>query len=166
MIQTLVIGIAGIVCAVIGASAMWYVQTILRKEKFKESVYREQLAAYKEIAELGFKVWYGCLHLALDHEKMKDLAADARRFQECLDKHRLFILGSINAEAIHFTYIVTKVSSDLMGLPKQEIKDLLLEESRTRQVEKSYYRLVNEMRKDLCIEAITKDIHKTFEFGL
>lgn len=165
MIQVLITAGVALLCAAIASAVTVYVQTVLRKEKYKELVYKERLTAYKEIAEIGFKVWYGCLHLAVDHQKLKDLAADARRFQECLDKHRLFILGRINDEAIKFTAEVTLVSCSLMKLPEQNIEDLTLDEHCTHQVERAYYRLVNEMRKDLCIEAITKSIHKTFELG-
>lgn len=164
--QVIVSGLAVVLSAMIGAVVMFYVNTILRKEKFKEIIYKERLSAYKEIAELGFKVWYRCLQLSLDYEKMKDLTADTARLEESADKNYLLLSGCVNNELGKFMSIVTDTCVILRELPKQEIGDIVKKEHPTRTVESGFYRIVNQMRKELGIETLSEDTIKTFQFGI
>jgi hypothetical protein len=77
-----------------------HIQLRLRKEKFKEFVYREKLAAYKEIAECLWKIVRLYVAIFEDKNKCEEMREEFFRLNDGIDKNILFVSDVIIAAPV------------------------------------------------------------------
>lgn len=172
MNSIVIAGVFTLIGAAIAAGAMWFVQMDLRKEKFKEIIYKEKLAVYQQLSE-----WTGMMEMNIvrtlwgsDDSPFEPLDADIKK-KELVQKNAQFsdLLGSslvISASVkekmmnVQLTYI--KLASEIAeclsgkGLPDAGIDGII-------PFKKSCLDAGNRMRKELHIEAIDDSILGTFK---
>jgi len=155
--------LAGILLGILGTV---YVQFVLRKEKFKEILYREQLAAYKEIAERMWDVSNGFYRFSEDAEQMKELHEDTERLTAAIDKNILCISSVVYKRVSMFRDDTTKAMMEYITSPG--IQDLVkggVQANRLTSNGKHFLVAFNTIRNELCIDALSEDILKTINFG-
>ncbi len=171
MSDLLTAGLFTVAGACIGAFAMWIVQMKLRKEKFKEIIYKKKFAVYQHIAEgmdvmatilAGRIPWdkNPALKVVYGPEEQEELRKKNAKLGELLGGSLLVSaqakkeVNNLRAMFIEFVQILVKY--DLNEVSRE---DVLAE---VPVFNKKYLAAINTMRKELHIEAIQEAIFKTF----
>jgi hypothetical protein len=139
-----------------------YGHFVLRKEKFKELLYRERFFAYKEIAEIGFITHTSHLHALTDHKKIEQFAKNSLRLNESLYKFSLFISPSVGRKMNKFRLEMLSRMEDFLGSEK-ELQEFFLKDSYAKTLDERWMAVINEMRKELGIDVLTESLTKTYK---
>ncbi|OPY02558.1 MAG: hypothetical protein A4E60_00967 [Syntrophorhabdus sp. PtaB.Bin047] len=144
----------------------------LREEKFKEAVYENKLAFYKELAVAVHRTALASAEFSLRRCKPslkqldpyaipKDLGEEAKKLVD-LAGGGLFIAEPVNVKIQEFWLESQKSFFEYMADPKKVLTLDQFSET-VAAVEKKYLEAINAMRKDLQVSAIESSILKMFQ---
>jgi len=155
-------GFFTLVGAVIGSAVAIYVQLRLRKEKFKEVFYAKLFTAYQEVAEILWVIFYASVGTMFEYEgKCEKIAKEFSRLNDCLDKNKLFVSDAVTNHIEKFRLEVTSVFIEAAQKGKRP-EDKLLSKAQAKLIEERYAAVFYNMRKELGVEKLAKDLMKTF----
>jgi hypothetical protein len=169
MSSVVIAGLFGIIGAVIGAAVMWFIQMELRKEKFKEIIYKEKLTVYQQLSEWVNMMVMTVLRNWVDDSPFEGLDAGVKK-KELEEKNAKFsdLFGSsllISASVreklkdvqVAYIKLAPVVSKHLGAHSLQDPPETIII------FDKKCLDAVNSMRKELHIEAIDDSILGTFK---
>jgi len=169
MNSIVIAGVFTLIGAVIAAGAMWFVQMDLRKEKFKEIIYKEKLAVYQQLSE-----WVGMMVMTvlrnwMDDPPLKGLDAGVKK-KELEEKNTKF--SNLFGSSLVISASVRKKLKDVQ-IAYIELAPEISKHRACRGLKdppetiiifnKNCLDAVNRMRKELYIEAIDDSILGTFK---
>ncbi|OPY13522.1 MAG: hypothetical protein A4E74_02541 [Syntrophus sp. PtaB.Bin075] len=179
MTQNVVTGLFTLLGVILGILGTLLTQLFLRKEKFKEVLYKECLVAYKEAAE-------GCRKLLMKTGTIIDIARNAQgappdeshlvaeltefaslvdQLRNCLWRHGAVMSDDVLQKAHCFIFKavdVRDIVAHRMESPfETEFRTDLIKEDVLLGCKTS----LDAMRKELCVDELSKDTMKTAYFG-
>ena len=162
MIPGEVIALYSLLGVLLGGLLSVHVQLSLRKERDKEVVYKERIAAYKEIAECFWKIRILYAAVFNDKNKCKEVREEFLRLNDAIDQNILFVSDVIRKQLVKFRAEVTvgvlKIVQDDLGL-----KELIKSNPGDRLVEERCRAMINEMRRELGVDVLSKDMLESFK---
>lgn len=160
MDNVFITGLFGLFCALIGVGGGFAINLVLRKEKFKEIVYKEQLLVHKEIAEARGKILTLFSESLKDRKKVDELAAEAVRVGDIFRRHSLLVSDEVRKSTGDF--VMAAVDPFIVRKKDKEVIDDSKAESVI--VYEKYHAATNVAREELGIEPLSESIAKTFKF--
>ena len=167
MIQVLIAGIFLIIGAAIGALAMFYVQMVLRKEKFKEIIYKDLLSTYEELASNCRNLYIAYLDVLKQPQGLDQLAKLHAKAVQLGDILGGSVVVASDAVYAHVGKMISNALDPIERDPSVGDDPLkAFELVRNQNVGFEYAVVLNKMREELGIELISQDIIKTVEFAI
>jgi gas vesicle protein len=157
MIGVLIAGVFTIIGGVIG----FIVQLLLRKEKFKEIIYKEKLAASIELSKRLWHFKTTALEVIVSKVEMEKLEEEAPDIREFIWGKGFLISESVSEKADKF--VVDTVFS--VSCLKAEVELAATSREVFSLVQDKYRKVSNALRQDLHADLISEDIYKTLKFG-
>lgn len=164
-------GVFGILGSLVGAAATWIIQMQLRREKFKEIIYKEKLVSYQGIAQgmeaiktvlapwLANRIYPG-FEVVNSQEKQAELSKKEAQFRDLVGcslvvspeaKKKLMNFGKA------FIELFSVLFKEITGEVSPSVVDATIEV-----FDQNYADAFNTMRKELLIKPINKSLLKTF----
>ncbi len=157
--------VVSLISGIIGASGAVLAQRLVRREKFKDALYREKLSEYRVISEKLWKAYASFIEAALQtiHEEYDGLDAvgQVSDISACASKS-IVISKDATKKISKFCIAIVEINRQFFG------KKLVLEET-NRIIEMAtqlHIDAVNALRKDIGTDLVSDDIHKTLKSKL
>ncbi|MFQ5901580.1 MAG: hypothetical protein ACE5IH_08500 [Thermodesulfobacteriota bacterium] len=153
-IFTLIAGIFTLTGLITGAAATVIIQLLLRKEKFKEILYKEKFAEYKVISCRVRALYYAALECLIAGKEHNHAVSNALDFIHYIRSKWFLIPEALDNECFElfrFVSVEMRKSSGESEVKRERLKDI-------------YLSIANTMRDDLRIELLSKEIKKTLDF--
>ncbi len=141
--------VAGIF-TIVGAFIGFYINLLLRKEQFKEIVYKEKFAFYKKLTEELAPIITETVYLSQEGEKSKELIAQTYRFITTLHSGWFIITNDILNAGLDIFDMLT--SSEISGKPYEVLGE-------------KFRKFLGLIRLELHAKAISEGIKETLDFG-
>ena len=152
MPSSIITGIFSILGVIVGICGTFFAQLFLRKEKFKEIIYKEKLSAYREIIEKLFDVVIG----AHRYKAEKTIQDD----KEWTNKVSSFCITIARNE-----FVVSKDVYNLFSeFAKMLVKLKTIDDVTYTKMVRYSTDIINTIRKDIGVDILSKDLEKTFQF--